>query len=1047
MKLYHVLFFILLIPTLFFAAASEDKQPEYPFFRTKLEMPTNFYTFIGLDQRALSHGALNKVMAVMSDAEKEQVVNEHYAQEITKACTKKRDALQKDIFKATEALKQAQELDREKKAYELLQLQFQLNITKSICPLLLNPAQRAAHDEQLKKAVQQADEFFVAMQQAINSAQLLASDFYVMVNQVIGGMLAELIKDEPGPVLQLFNQQMEVRSISILPLPYGPEVRYGLGFSGLMVFGKSEVRVSIYVIQDIYGKRRASISIELPDHYKLSDLFPAITMLDTFSLPKAKLILSNFEGYDLDGFNFKRGLNYVALVDLKGPLDVLNALKEQSRYLKMLVFESKPIMLSGLINPYDFYKTSFSITVPLYFGIDVQQIPLMPTMISNVIQKITTDDLNITVLPFTKETVPTILPTIKTRIAAETGARITLGTQKDPIRLTLNGLLEPPSVNHRRGYLSFGGNIKNKIEFGWLAIGNATVQCDFDPALMEAMVQLGYPLPFTGLLVRGEIDLGKPGDARAQLKVAGGFRAMTKEKEEQLAKEIERKEEFSPTGQTLVELVAKERKKIAAKLPEVLFDVEADNIRFADLLSYTTKLAANVGLIKEQIPVTSFPSMTLHKVWGHLALVDTRIADKEYKAGLGLQVETEFWNQKAGFRVHILAPEINGKPTFQLSGWGYMPAIAINSRGKEVFRLHGIHADKGPRLAFLFNPQEPQKGHFLINGAVHIPGLGLKQAIDFRWYYWWLLADFESKFAGFSVVFGIRMNVKAKPPQEELVVPIRQVDAPEGKQEEEEFRAMTKKEEEVYTEFEKWRQLYIKFGFKDDFAEFLNEQLVTALRSLKAKTLEQLKRISLFIAQQQQRSTATVQQEIVKTEQEMVTLKQDIASLKAACSKQPRLQQIQCRASIAVQQARLQAKNFYKEALVRPFKGIVYGTTELAKRVAQAQAWRLATESILDGVSGGIELIAGGIKLLRVREAVGEYSYRDMIEWKLPRLVRLVIELNLSEEPQQIVLQNLQFDFKAAKTSCILIAAEIMQAYTRSQNKKIVANITQLITP
>ncbi len=405
------------------------------------------------------------------------------------------------------------------------------------------------------------------------------------------------------------------------------------------------------------------------------------------------------------------------------------------------------------------------------------------------------------------------------------------------------------------------------LEFNWLAIGNASLQLDYDPALVAIT---GYTIPFTGLLAKGEIDLGKPGDARAQLKVAGGFRVMTPEGEKKLVQEIDKAGSFE-LGK---KLVTQERKKLIAQLPEILFDVEGENIRFADLLSYTTKLAAKTGVITKQIPVTVFPSMTLHKVWGHLALVDTRIADKEYKAGLGLQVETEFWQRKAGFRIALLPQTRDDKTTFQLSGWGYLPPLAMTARGKDIVRLHGEGEDKGPRLAFLFNPQMPDRGHFLVNATLIIPGLGLKQAIKFQWYYWWLVADFESKFAGFSVVFGVRLNTNAKPPAYALQMPIQPIENI-GKQEvgDNPLRPMTQLEENRYKELEKWRQLYIKFGFKDDFAEFLNKQLVPALRSLKTQSLERLDKISLFIAQQQEPGTDTVSKEIEKTDEEIARLK------------------------------------------------------------------------------------------------------------------------------------------------------------------------------
>ena len=514
--------------------------PEEITERPKFKIPKNFYAFLGLKREDLQKNALAAGKS-KEDAEKDKAINAYYKQEITRACKAKRTELKDKIDDSIKELKRAEELERPRRAQEIMKLQFELQMTTNFCPILLDPKRREAYNKKLGAETKEAAGYFDAAQMGVDEAMMLAPDKKVVLNQIIGVILADLIKEVPGPAGKIFNQNIALRSISILPIPYGPDVRFGIGFSGLMALNQFEVRVSVYIIQDIYGDRRASISVALPQHFKLSDLIPSITILDTFTFPKGKIIIANFEGIDLDMFKFKKGFNYAAIVDLTGPLAALDAFKDQSKKLKALVFEAKPIVLHGVINPFEVEKSSFTINVPLYFGIDLREIRYIPSFLSKGINQITTDELNLSVMPFKKRikkpgelkyAVP--IPGLKFRIKAEAGARIVLGTQKDPIRLTMLGLMEPPSKDHPQGYFSMGGNLKNMLEFKWLAIGNAGVQIDFDPKLMEELAKKDYRLPFTGLLARGQIDLGKPGDARAQLKVAGGFRATAKKIAEQL---------------------------------------------------------------------------------------------------------------------------------------------------------------------------------------------------------------------------------------------------------------------------------------------------------------------------------------------------------------------------------------------------------------------------------------------------------------------------------------------------------------------------------
>lgn len=1192
--------------------------------RKKVELIT-YYELIGLDEGQLTKEALNAVnndadyisakkawddaiatkdaKAIQKTADKkekirEKIENNFLHEKIREACIQARKNYQKQLEKTREQIGKAEEFEQ-KALYETINdLQKRLMLTSTACPLLLDPAKRRAYDERLARP-EVAETHFQQVQRGIEEATLFAPSKKVVLNEILGDILSSI--EIPGPALKIFNQNLEVRSLAFLPRPMGPDVRYGLGFTGLMALNRFEVRLSVYVIQNIYGERKFSFSVELPDTYKISDLFPSYKGFDAFKFPQAKFIIANFEGTDKDNFPFKKGFNFVAMLDLSGPLKVLSELKDKAAGLKALVFENKPIVMHGVI-PLNIAQAEFTATVPLYFGVDLRQISVIPPTISNVIQKITSDEFTLTISPVKpkkivkEETgekvavkpsveVPALLGKVSTlesipliyQIEAETGIRITLGTQREPIRFNVLGLVIPISKNHPQGLLSVGGSMKGMLQLGLVAFGNIIIRFDFDGALMAAAAAVG--VPFTGIIMHGEVDLGREGESRASLQATAGLR-------------------------------------VAASVIPIDFIVElsGSNIRFADLISYASKLAAKAKVLKAPIPLEQIPTMTLHRVWGYSVLKDTTIGGVSYPAGIGLEVETQLFEHKAGFRVFL-------DNKFKLSGWGYMPRIDFKVKGTELFELSGLTADTGPRVSFSFDPKEPAKGMFGVQGVVHLPTLGLKQKTDFMWRGYTLDADFETAFpAGFSVLFGIRMNLKAgaemlspydqaKREIEQLIdgadkeatevlaaiklmneadtlyyekrsreamsrltqarslvaglkpvvkskrsvqiasVPkavnvktaegqmeaikqdvfalfkkagdlykqddahyaaaraliqqaaqesqkyqstetkkqwdaiynqvIKQAGSTVAQAEEavmaeklkqvqsvidllakarEELRValdetgetpgdyLYKKEEIETRPGEKWSKLYVKFGFKGDFAKFLNEQAVTTLRKMKENALKKLDQLTEKIASLQMQAVGSVEAEITRVTELIAAKEKEIGGLQTQCRSLPLYRQPKCRASIAAQQAVLASRKAYLNALLKPGKAVVRSVGEAAKQLAQNKALRSITESILEGASSGLEMIAAGINFFNITEAKGEYSWDDMRSFKLPRLIRLVATLEIPGKPMQIVLEDLQFDFKKPVQSASEIAATIMLSFVQQEQNKYMRYLGQLVS-
>lgn len=1198
---------------------------------------------------------------------REKIENDFFKEKIKKACENTQKRFRDDLTVAQEQLKAADEFEQIKKREAVVVLEYKINRLKAACPILLDAKKRQQYDQQLLKPAEERDDYFMGVQRGIEDAMLYAPDKKILLNQIVGDLLSQI--EIPGPAAKVFNQELAIRNISFLPIPAGPDVRYGLGFSGLIALNKFDVRLSVYLVRDIFGSFKFSFIVDLPKMYKISDLFPTFTKLDAFKFPQAKFIIASFEGLDQDGFYFKKGFNFGALLDLSGPLKLLDNLKNKAAKLKSLVFEAKPITLQGVI-PLKLSQAEFTAKIPMYIGIDLREISVIPKTLSNVIQKVTSDDFELSIMPVTAkkavgegpegervtETVKPYIEILKAeqrvvktapgeevqrnigekiiaegiiqegevkrkvttvgkvktvasiplgfKIQVETGIRITLGTQSEPLRINVLGSLVPISKDHPEGLLTVGGLVKGMLQLKWLAIGNAGISFDFDGALMPVAAAVG--IPFTGIGIRGELDLGKQGDARATLGIAGGF-------------------SVSPSYIPV----------------DLVLDVSGTNIRFANMISYASTLAAKAKLLKEPIPLERIPTLTLHKIWGYCAFKDTTIAGKQYRAGLGLQVETELFNRKAGIRLFI-----NDK--FRTYGWGYIPHINFNAKGKEIFRLSGLTADKGPRISFNFDPEKPLEGMFGLQGIVSLPTLGVRQKTDFSWQGFHLNADFETEVAGFSVLFGIRMNTKEgverlspydelKREAEELLAAIdkttpiylaatklmeaaasferanryqearsrvdrairilseareKKPDLPqklpyevavraqgvtiaqyeniksilvdllqlfkkaqdmlkqdtvayraalmqqrramgeykalpqtienirrdlirefqtkaaktitlppkEGESQLEEEKKVTSpldvnivaklleielpkailpkveaileklqfaknvlvelvggvlggdylaKKREIETDpTKKWKKLYVKFGFKGDFATFLNKHAVTTLRKVNENAAKKLDQLSKKMAELQAKAVGSVDKEIDQVKASLAQKKQEIATLQAECQSLAATKRIKCRARIAAQKAIIAKKKLYLNTLLKPGKQVVTGVTRAAatvtKELARSKALIKATEAIFGGTATALEMLAKGLNFFNVTEVLGEYSWDDMQALKLPRLVRFVARIDLPGMPMDVVLSDLQFDFKNPAQSAAQIVTGILTSFIENQQNKYISRAVEL---
>ncbi len=523
------------------------------------------------------------------------------------------------------------------------------------------------------------------------------------LGNLIGEQLSKI--DIPSVALKVFNNDLTLKDMKFLIAPTGKDILTGLGFTGTTQFNNLPVKATVYIVQDIAKKIQYSLAIELPDNYKISQMFPNFKKLDVLSLPKGQLVASTFKYVDENGYSIDKGFNFVSSLNLDGPLRALGELRKKAKDFDAIAFDFEaPIYLQGSISSMTSVK--FKAVVPIRLGIDFTQVKHFPKEFSSIIKKITTDNIEVGV---------SITP-MEQKLTAQTGIQIILGRKQKPFRIQGFG-----GVDVTSGRINFGGKMPDMLELNFIAIGDMKIELYLDPAVESILIFFGVPI--SGIALGGRIDLGKKGETRASLEANGKLSLEAK------------------------------------KLADFILEVEGRNIQFAEIVSLLTKMAAKSGIKGAEIPASKLPVMTIHRVLGKIAPWDTEIANEKVAAGFRLLLDAQLFGAKFGFDVEIRHKDL------MFSGSGYMPEIVFRSGGNTIFKLSGPGPDKvygtpddGPIVSCSFDAKKPLAGSFQIGATLDVPPIGLKNKIDLAVSAKKFKADFETAFLGFAVVFGVDID-------------------------------------------------------------------------------------------------------------------------------------------------------------------------------------------------------------------------------------------------------------------------------------------------
>ncbi len=779
------------------------------------------------------------------------------------------------------------------------------------------------------------------------------------ISDLVGDFLSKI--EIPSVAFKVFNNDLTLKDMKFLTAPTGKDILMGLGFTGTTQFNNLPVKATVYIVRDMAKKIQYSLAIELPDNYKISQMFPNFKKLDVLSLPKGQLVASTFQYVDGNGYAIVKGFNFIASLLLDGPLRALGELRKKAKSFDAIAFDFEaPVYLQGSIS--SMTSVQFKAVVPIRLGIDFTKVKHFPKQFSSIIQKITTDNIEVGV---------NITP-MEQKLTAQTGIQIILGHQQEPFRIQAFGGIDVTS-----GKINFGGKMPDMLELKFIAIGDMKIELYLDPAVESILIFFGVPV--SGLALGGRIDLGKKGKTRVSLQAKGKLSLESK------------------------------------KLADFVMEVEGKNIQFAEIVSLLTKMAAKAGIKGAEIPASKLPVMTINRVYGKIAPWDTEIANEKIAAGFHLILDAQLFDTKFGLDVDIRHKDL------VFAGSGYMSEIVFKSGKDIIFKLSGPGPDRmygtpddGPIVSCSFNAKRPLEGSFKVSTMLDVPPIGLKQSIDLEIAAKKFKADFESSFLGFTTVFGVNIDPA------------------------------------------KWKEMYIKFGFKGDFAGFLSRHAWPALESLKKKTTVKLAKVDKKIGalagelnklkrdqtRIKQRGVSAAQQEINKTKATISRINSKIKSLKAKCKNAPVHRKIDVCAAVGIeltaQGTALAAQKTYLNALLKPGKQVIKGTMEalntinksmqiVSKGISTAKILQTGARGVLSGVNKAIAGIAKGLEIFKVSEAIGEVSAKDFTEGKLPKLISLKAEVNILEVGRvKVDLSNIQFDFKNPKESAINIAKQLM---------------------
>lgn len=786
------------------------------------------------------------------------------------------------------------------------------------------------------------------------------------------------IKNKLASGFTLFDVTMDdeekVPPIQVLRAAGWNQLKAAAGFGGYITFANMKLKSHFRVYENKFGVRQFVFTIFFPTNIKPSQISAELKPLDAFTLPELRFVFATTKHKSADGVLVAKGLNLISLVDLKGPLALLGELKSKAKELDSIIVDTDaPVQLSGSM-PTTPKSLTFGMIVPMRFGVDFQKVAGLPKGFSDIIRKITTDDLYLSATYGVKKGTLNVF--------IQMGVQATIGKNPEPYIVQSFG-----NINLTTQDISFGWKFPSMIDLTYFALGDSGIELFIESGARELLATLG--IPFTGVGLRGRIDLGKSKDARAELRLSS-------------------KVAFTVPGKPKPPIDDDSTGGILEVLDNVslfpfifAFDVTGKHIYLSDLISLITQKLANANAIK---PVASdaMPPIEFYKVRGKYAPTGVSVAGRDMGAGFILEMDANLFDRK--LNLFIDANPKKGK----LKGKGWTEPVIFKQGANTIFALSGAGKDSkygtkddGPYATCFLDPAAPSKTAFNLSTLLEIPPIGLKHQVEFHYAFGKFISEFKTKIHNLDMRFNARLDIF------------------------------------------KWREMELGFNITNGLTDYLSEHIKAALREIKegsaalgSQAQSTLRAGAQEIATAKRGTVSSVNQEAVKVKRSIALLDKQIATLEQQCSKEKDpIKKIAVCAKLAVQQGDKKAKELYLNTLLEPVKDVVGSATQAVADVSSQVEKSGVVTDVVGGLSSfvvaGLKALDTGINIIKVTKATGTIRSLDLAAGKLPIIDELQLVLTVpGMAPINISLKNLVFNFADPAQSARDIAKKIVRSIT-----------------
>lgn len=302
-----------------------------------------------------------------------------------------------------------------------------------------------------------------------------------------------------------FIQKLVITNPQFTPPPRVVQGSQAFAVAGSASYNGIPVRLTALFIQRSLEGLVVSLKFDMPPNWKISDEFNDLSDLNQLTLLSPMLVISSSEYDDMELGLLRIGLNFLAILNLTGPMAKFNDLLQKMD--SYVIAKNAAIILRGTIDP-GILASTFSFTLPIRIGVDFAdlykkgKIKEPPSMLASIM--------------FGEWGVQFKASDLSTLTHAD--VLIQFVNQPNPIKLAAILKFVPPSA--WSAAIEMQGTWDQAFGLKWLSLGDAALEIGIDPIVTAMMSAAGFPMPINEFGAQGTVAVGE-GKNRVQVSAAG----------------------------------------------------------------------------------------------------------------------------------------------------------------------------------------------------------------------------------------------------------------------------------------------------------------------------------------------------------------------------------------------------------------------------------------------------------------------------------------------------------------------------------------------